>query len=54
MPQLNPSPWFYIMLSTWILLILITPIKITQLRYLNHPLPKTTLYINKPWLWPWT
>nr|AGN71476.1 ATP synthase F0 subunit 8 [Pristimantis thymelensis] len=53
MPQLNPSPWFFILLLSWFLLIVIMPIKITGFHHLNDPSLKTHQPLNKPWPWPW-
>nr|AEX10798.1 ATPase8 [Phrynosoma ditmarsi] len=55
MPQLNPSPWFLILLMTWAMLMFI---------FLNKTL--NTLFPNTltknqsktmpltPWTWPWS
>nr|YP_009992395.1 ATP synthase F0 subunit 8 [Turdus abyssinicus]QNN90463.1 ATP synthase F0 subunit 8 [Turdus abyssinicus]QNN90489.1 ATP synthase F0 subunit 8 [Turdus abyssinicus]QNN90502.1 ATP synthase F0 subunit 8 [Turdus abyssinicus]QNN90515.1 ATP synthase F0 subunit 8 [Turdus abyssinicus] len=55
MPQLNPNPWFFIMLTSWLTLSLIIQPKLLSFITMNPPsnktapAPKTT-----PWTWPWT
>nr|YP_009178168.1 ATP synthase F0 subunit 8 [Meda fulgida]AJW75459.1 ATP synthase F0 subunit 8 [Meda fulgida] len=54
MPQLNPSPWFAILVFTWIIFLTIVPTKV-----LNHLTPNGLVlveeeeYKNKYWNWPW-
>nr|ABS00787.1 ATPase subunit 8 [Mimus longicaudatus]AEQ28256.1 ATPase subunit 8 [Mimus longicaudatus] len=55
MPQLNPNPWFFIMLTSWLTFSLIIQPKLLSFITANPPCskapetPKTT-----PWTWPWT
>nr|AHI47573.1 ATP synthase subunit 8 [Cercotrichas signata]AHI47575.1 ATP synthase subunit 8 [Cercotrichas signata]AHI47577.1 ATP synthase subunit 8 [Cercotrichas signata]AHI47579.1 ATP synthase subunit 8 [Cercotrichas signata]AHI47581.1 ATP synthase subunit 8 [Cercotrichas signata] len=55
MPQLNPNPWFFIMITTWLTFSLIIQPKLLTFITMNPPsskaptAPKTT-----PWTWPWT
>nr|AAM70750.1 ATP synthase 8 [Pheucticus ludovicianus] len=55
MPQLNPNPWFFIMLISWVTYSMIIQPKILTFVSMNSPsnkplaTPKTT-----PWPWPWT
>nr|YP_192905.1 ATP synthase F0 subunit 8 [Alytes obstetricans pertinax]AAS83359.1 ATP synthase F0 subunit 8 [Alytes obstetricans pertinax] len=55
MPQLNPSPWFAILLFSWLVILTILPPKITSHQSFNEP---TTQNSSKPkpapWTWPWT
>nr|YP_009990978.1 ATP synthase F0 subunit 8 [Psophia crepitans]QBP33618.1 ATP synthase F0 subunit 8 [Psophia crepitans]QNN84370.1 ATP synthase F0 subunit 8 [Psophia crepitans] len=55
MPQLNPNPWFFIMLMSWLTFSLITQPKLLPFTHTNHPTnkPSTTTKIT-PWIWPWT
>nr|ALN11519.1 ATP synthase F0 subunit 8 [Hyloxalus yasuni] len=53
MPQLDPSPWFFILVSSWLIFILLSPIKVTSYHFLNDPSSKTYEGLNKPWSWPW-
>nr|AEX10791.1 ATPase8 [Phrynosoma solare] len=54
MPQLNPSPWFFILLMTWTMLMLIFLNKTLILLFPN--LPSQNQSKTKPptsWTWPW-
>nr|QWS05848.1 ATP synthase F0 subunit 8 [Odontobutis obscura] len=54
MPQLDPAPWLMILTFTWIVLIMILPLKVlahitpNKLTQQNAQKPKT-----KYWNWPW-
>nr|YP_010580896.1 ATP synthase F0 subunit 8 [Sarcocheilichthys caobangensis]UZT27081.1 ATP synthase F0 subunit 8 [Sarcocheilichthys caobangensis] len=54
MPQLNPNPWFAILVFSWIIFLTIIPAKI-----LNHTAPNEPISMGKekhktePWDWPW-
>nr|YP_009045904.1 ATP synthase F0 subunit 8 [Gadopsis marmoratus]YP_009058376.1 ATP synthase F0 subunit 8 [Gadopsis bispinosus]WJQ22132.1 ATP synthase F0 subunit 8 [Gadopsis bispinosus]WJQ22158.1 ATP synthase F0 subunit 8 [Gadopsis marmoratus]WJQ22171.1 ATP synthase F0 subunit 8 [Gadopsis marmoratus]CDR98387.1 ATP synthase F0 subunit 8 [Gadopsis marmoratus]BAP40379.1 ATPase subunit 8 [Gadopsis bispinosus] len=54
MPQLNPTPWFTIMITSWAILLIIMPTKIMAH---NFPNAITTQSTEKPktepWNWPW-
>nr|QOD97960.1 ATP synthase F0 subunit 8 [Ceyx cyanopectus] len=55
MPQLNPNPWFYIMLLSWLTFSLIIQPKITTFTSTNDPISKAyTPAKTTPWTWPWT
>nr|QHI42554.1 ATP synthase F0 subunit 8 [Aegolius funereus] len=57
MPQLNPGPWFYTMLITWLTLSTIIQPKLLSFTITPPPTPphKTTTITNTtPWTWPWT
>nr|YP_009731548.1 ATP synthase F0 subunit 8 [Corvus dauuricus]QHQ98591.1 ATP synthase F0 subunit 8 [Corvus dauuricus] len=55
MPQLNPTPWFFIMLISWLTYSMIIQPKLLSFISMNPPLNKaqTTPAIS-PWTWPWT
>nr|YP_010810151.1 ATP synthase F0 subunit 8 [Reinwardtoena reinwardtii]UOG85356.1 ATP synthase F0 subunit 8 [Reinwardtoena reinwardtii] len=55
MPQLNPNPWFYIMLLSWLTFSLIIQPKLLSFIPTNPPSNKA-LAAPKPmsWAWPWT
>nr|WAB70168.1 ATP synthase F0 subunit 8 [Osteocephalus aff. taurinus DO-2022] len=53
MPQLDPMPWFSILIVSWLILILFSPIKVSKYQNLNDPNHKTYKGLNKPWHWPW-
>nr|YP_009427746.1 ATP synthase F0 subunit 8 [Alcedo atthis]ABU68905.1 ATP synthase subunit 8 [Alcedo atthis]ASU96497.1 ATP synthase F0 subunit 8 [Alcedo atthis] len=55
MPQLNPNPWFFIMLLSWFTFLLIIQPKITTFISTNNPSNKIhTPTKTAPWTWPWT
>nr|QOD97347.1 ATP synthase F0 subunit 8 [Mesitornis unicolor] len=55
MPQLNPNPWFPIMLTSWLILSLIMQPKLLSFTPTNIPPKKTqTMIKTSPWTWPWT
>nr|YP_010001058.1 ATP synthase F0 subunit 8 [Lepidothrix coronata]QOD96996.1 ATP synthase F0 subunit 8 [Lepidothrix coronata] len=55
MPQLNPAPWLFIMLTSWLTFSLILQPKLLLFAPTNSPSNKT-LPTTKPysWDWPWT
>ncbi|YP_009473029.1 ATP synthase F0 subunit 8 (mitochondrion) [Phyllobates terribilis] len=53
MPQLDPSPWFFILLSSWMIFLLFSPTKISKHYFINDPNSKTSKGLNKSWSWPW-
>nr|QXU60350.1 ATP synthase F0 subunit 8 [Scleroptila afra] len=54
MPQLNPTPWFSIMLLTWFTFSLLIQPKLLSFTSPNNPTNKTTTTKPTPWTWPWT
>nr|QJX58563.1 ATP synthase F0 subunit 8 [Prionodura newtoniana]QJX58564.1 ATP synthase F0 subunit 8 [Prionodura newtoniana] len=55
MPQLNPTPWLFIMLISWLTYSLIIQPKIMSFISANPPSNKTSIVTNTtPWDWPWT
>nr|YP_009632695.1 ATP synthase F0 subunit 8 [Etheostoma flabellare]QBY36071.1 ATP synthase F0 subunit 8 [Etheostoma flabellare]QBY36084.1 ATP synthase F0 subunit 8 [Etheostoma flabellare]UZC55266.1 ATP synthase subunit 8 [Etheostoma flabellare] len=54
MPQLNPSPWFAILVFTWLIFLVIVPTKILAHTYPNEPTSQSTEKPKtEPWTWPW-
>nr|YP_009539816.1 ATP synthase F0 subunit 8 [Rhyticeros undulatus]AYQ21068.1 ATP synthase F0 subunit 8 [Rhyticeros undulatus] len=54
MPQLNPNPWFPIMLTSWLVYSLIIQPKLLTFLTTNPP-NKMNLPTKTPsWPWPWT
>ncbi|NP_943608.1 ATP synthase F0 subunit 8 (mitochondrion) [Erpetoichthys calabaricus] len=54
MPQLNPDPWFVILIFTWTVFLTILPNKITFYKIPNEPLNSDPLGSNMDtWSWPW-
>nr|YP_007183115.1 ATP synthase F0 subunit 8 [Neophema chrysogaster]AFN22134.1 ATP synthase F0 subunit 8 [Neophema chrysogaster] len=55
MPQLNPNPWFSIMIMTWLTFSLIIQPKTLSFTPTNTPTNKTpSITKNHPWVWPWS
>nr|QJX58550.1 ATP synthase F0 subunit 8 [Ailuroedus jobiensis] len=55
MPQLNPGPWLFIMLASWLTYTLLIQPKILSFVSTNPPSNKTpTIKNTTPWDWPWT
>nr|QOD97667.1 ATP synthase F0 subunit 8 [Locustella ochotensis] len=54
MPQLNPNPWFFIMLISWLTFSLIIQPKLLSFVSTNPPSNKTMTQNITPWTWPWT
>nr|NP_008729.1 ATP synthase F0 subunit 8 [Smithornis sharpei]AAD32518.1 ATPase 8 [Smithornis sharpei] len=55
MPQLNPNPWLFIMLTSWVTFSLILQPKLTLFIPTNPPSTKTSTTMKpSPWNWPWT
>nr|YP_010439817.1 ATP synthase F0 subunit 8 [Hyporhamphus paucirastris]UTC34213.1 ATP synthase F0 subunit 8 [Hyporhamphus paucirastris] len=54
MPQLNPGPWFAILVFSWFIFLTLIPPKVLAHTFPNNPTsqamekPKT-----EPWTWPW-
>nr|YP_009164669.1 ATP synthase F0 subunit 8 [Forpus passerinus]AJG35640.1 ATP synthase F0 subunit 8 [Forpus passerinus] len=54
MPQLNPNPWFFIMVMSWITFSLILQPKTLSFTSMNPPINKNPMSTkNTPWTWPW-
>nr|YP_009227672.1 ATP synthase F0 subunit 8 [Locustella pryeri]AHL16634.1 ATP synthase F0 subunit 8 [Locustella pryeri]BCD55509.1 ATP synthase subunit 8 [Locustella pryeri pryeri] len=54
MPQLNPNPWLFIMLISWLTFSLIIQPKLLSFVSTNPPSNKTSIPSTTPWTWPWT
>nr|YP_003345350.1 ATP synthase F0 subunit 8 [Stemonidium hypomelas]BAI53371.1 ATPase subunit 8 [Stemonidium hypomelas] len=54
MPQLNPSPWFAILLFSWAVFLIILPPKVMAHTFNNDPNQQTAMKPKlDPWNWPW-
>nr|YP_009380051.1 ATP synthase F0 subunit 8 [Lepidotrigla microptera]ARS00732.1 ATP synthase F0 subunit 8 [Lepidotrigla microptera] len=54
MPQLNPAPWFAILVFTWLIFLTVIPPKITAHIFPNDPtLQSTEKPMTEHWTWPW-
>nr|AAQ05043.1 ATPase subunit 8 [Melospiza lincolnii]WDE79161.1 ATP synthase subunit 8 [Melospiza lincolnii]WDE79162.1 ATP synthase subunit 8 [Melospiza lincolnii]WDE79163.1 ATP synthase subunit 8 [Melospiza lincolnii]WDE79164.1 ATP synthase subunit 8 [Melospiza lincolnii] len=54
MPQLNPNPWFFIMIASWLTFSLIIQPKLLTFVTMNPPSNKPITPSTTPWAWPWT
>nr|YP_009685937.1 ATP synthase F0 subunit 8 [Scriptaphyosemion cauveti]QDW10570.1 ATP synthase F0 subunit 8 [Scriptaphyosemion cauveti] len=54
MPQLDPAPWFYILVISWLVFITIIPPKVLAHHVHNDPNTQDTKTPTMdPWNWPW-
>nr|YP_008593357.1 ATP synthase F0 subunit 8 [Kurtus gulliveri]BAN83260.1 ATPase subunit 8 [Kurtus gulliveri] len=54
MPQLNPTPWFAILIFSWLVFLTIIPTKVLSHTFPNDPTPQSTQKSKTdPWNWPW-
>nr|BAP75740.1 ATP synthase subunit 8 [Cyprichromis leptosoma] len=54
MPQLNPSPWFAILVFSWLVFLTVIPPKVLAHTFPNDPtLLSTEKPKTDPWNWPW-
>nr|AYW04009.1 ATP synthase F0 subunit 8 [Anomaloglossus baeobatrachus] len=53
MPQLDPSPWFFVLFSSWAIFLIFSTLKISKFTFLNDPSTSSRKDVNKPWTWPW-
>nr|YP_009505026.1 ATP synthase F0 subunit 8 [Periophthalmus novemradiatus]AWW89619.1 ATP synthase F0 subunit 8 [Periophthalmus novemradiatus] len=54
MPQLNPSPWFAILVFSWLIFITIVVPKTLNHTFPNEPSPQNAqITKTSSWSWPW-
>nr|YP_009258897.1 ATP synthase F0 subunit 8 [Lophonectes gallus]AID59854.1 ATP synthase F0 subunit 8 [Lophonectes gallus] len=54
MPQLNPAPWFMILLFSWLIFLTIVPNKVLEHNTPNEPVAQDPHAAQKTtWTWPW-
>nr|YP_008593799.1 ATP synthase F0 subunit 8 [Pterapogon kauderni]WAU47583.1 ATP synthase F0 subunit 8 [Pterapogon kauderni]BAN83195.1 ATPase subunit 8 [Pterapogon kauderni] len=54
MPQLNPTPWFMILVFSWLVFLTIIPPKILAHSFPNEPSSQTSqAQKTDAWNWPW-
>nr|BBG74426.1 ATPase subunits 8 [Polyipnus polli] len=53
MPQLNPAPWFSILLLSWFFLLTVIPPIVLAHTSLNDPALDPEQMKTEPWNWPW-
>ncbi|NP_008294.1 ATP synthase F0 subunit 8 (mitochondrion) [Oncorhynchus nerka] len=54
MPQLNPAPWFAILVFSWLVFLTVIPPKVLGHTFTNEPTSQSTEKAKpEPWNWPW-
>nr|YP_636035.1 ATP synthase F0 subunit 8 [Lepisosteus osseus]ABF74791.1 ATP synthase F0 subunit 8 [Lepisosteus osseus] len=54
MPQLNPTPWFFILFLSWLTFLIILPSKIMEHSFTIEPTTQSVEKPNpEPLNWPW-
>nr|BBD20490.1 ATP synthase F0 subunit 8 [Cyrtodactylus auribalteatus] len=53
MPQLNPAPWFTILITTWAILALVMKLTLTNIHQPNQPCHTHVLTMAPHWPWLW-
>nr|YP_009312429.1 ATP synthase F0 subunit 8 [Vanmanenia hainanensis]QRE78532.1 ATP synthase F0 subunit 8 [Vanmanenia hainanensis]BAV71995.1 ATPase subunit 8 [Vanmanenia hainanensis]BAV72008.1 ATPase subunit 8 [Vanmanenia hainanensis] len=54
MPQLNPAPWFTILVFSWVIFLSIIPTKVMGHTSPNESTPLSTeKHKTESWDWPW-
>nr|YP_009563807.1 ATP synthase F0 subunit 8 [Isopachys gyldenstolpei]QAX27900.1 ATP synthase F0 subunit 8 [Isopachys gyldenstolpei] len=54
MPQLNPAPWFFILLLSWAVVLMMFKTKVLLITPPTSPAaPTQTPQHTTPWNWPW-
>nr|YP_009128533.1 ATP synthase F0 subunit 8 [Sinobdella sinensis]YP_009154857.1 ATP synthase F0 subunit 8 [Macrognathus aculeatus]AHA12484.1 ATP synthase F0 subunit 8 [Macrognathus aculeatus]AJP76440.1 ATP synthase F0 subunit 8 [Sinobdella sinensis]ALK27140.1 ATP synthase F0 subunit 8 [Macrognathus aculeatus]QVY58587.1 ATP synthase F0 subunit 8 [Sinobdella sinensis] len=54
MPQLNPAPWFAILIFSWLIFLTIITTKTTTHTYPNELSPQDKkAFKTESWNWPW-
>nr|BCO16520.1 ATPase subunit 8 [Gehyra marginata] len=52
MPQLNPSPWFFMFMTLWLITLMLKPI-MTSLTHIDPPKPHQPHHQPNSWTWTW-
>nr|BAG69502.1 ATPase subunit 8 [Pseudetroplus maculatus] len=54
MPQLNPAPWFAILIFAWLVFLTVIPPKVLGHSFPNDPTSQSAHEpLMEPWNWPW-
>nr|YP_009442798.1 ATP synthase F0 subunit 8 [Atractosteus tristoechus]YP_636988.1 ATP synthase F0 subunit 8 [Atractosteus spatula]ATO90657.1 ATP synthase F0 subunit 8 [Atractosteus tristoechus]BAC23988.1 ATPase subunits 8 [Atractosteus spatula] len=54
MPQLNPTPWFFILILSWLTFLIIIPSKVMGHSFATEPTAQNVEKPNpEPLNWPW-
>nr|BBH37205.1 ATPase subunit 8 [Priolepis semidoliata] len=55
MPQLNPAPWFSILVFSWLVIfILVLPLTLAHTTNNEPSTQNPSTLKTQPWTWPWT
>nr|NP_795824.1 ATP synthase F0 subunit 8 [Retropinna retropinna]BAC58229.1 ATPase subunits 8 [Retropinna retropinna] len=54
MPQLNPAPWFAILVFSWVIFLTVIPPKVLGHIFTHEPTVSSSEETNPvSWTWPW-
>nr|AFY11271.1 ATPase subunit 8 [Centromochlus existimatus]AFY11283.1 ATPase subunit 8 [Centromochlus existimatus]AFY11293.1 ATPase subunit 8 [Centromochlus existimatus]AFY11299.1 ATPase subunit 8 [Centromochlus existimatus]AFY11309.1 ATPase subunit 8 [Centromochlus existimatus] len=54
MPQLNPAPWFAILVLSWLIFLTVVPQKVMNHSFTNEITALSTKSLKSDiWNWPW-
>nr|AAP75371.1 ATP synthase 8 [Neopomacentrus cyanomos] len=54
MPQLDPAPWFNILVLSWFIFISVLPLKVVSHTFPNDPSTLAADHLTSDvWAWPW-
>nr|AMD83860.1 ATPase subunit 8 [Schizolecis guntheri] len=54
MPQLNPAPWFAILMFSWLVFLTLVPNKVLNHTFTNELMPSSLQKLESgTWNWPW-
>nr|ABO38906.1 ATPase subunit 8 [Cathorops steindachneri] len=54
MPQLNPAPWFIILVFSWLIFLTVIPPKVLNHTFTNDVTTLSTKNLkSSTWNWPW-
>nr|AMO26102.1 ATP synthase F0 subunit 8 [Acanthurus nigrofuscus]WCJ44971.1 ATP synthase F0 subunit 8 [Acanthurus nigrofuscus] len=54
MPQLNPAPWFAILVFSWLVFLTVLPPKVLAHSSPNEPVAQSMEKLKtEPWTWSW-
>nr|QUB02925.1 ATP synthase F0 subunit 8 [Parachiloglanis hodgarti] len=54
MPQLNPAPWFAILMFSWLIFLTVIPNKVLSHKFTNEIITLDSEKLkSNTWNWPW-
>nr|UDN41941.1 ATP synthase F0 subunit 8 [Sillago sp. 1 SS-2021] len=53
MPQLNPEPWFQMLMLSWLIFLTLLPMKVMAYKFPHDPVAPEKKHKPTPWTWPW-